>query len=377
MPKWSADALAPGQRTLGAWFTLRLRNEGDANSAMREPISPSPREEPSEPPHDIACQRDRDVPPSPAESSVYTIAGRREAYARYPPGTGCIYLIMNNANSKCYVGQTWNVVKRIQQHGSVGGGGAKLLSRSIKMRGSDAFSVTVLETASTQELLDAAETRHILRLGTLVPGGYNLTTGGEHPSLSDESRRKIGDAHRGVRPTEETRQRIRNALLGKKYAPGRTSHWLGKTPSQLTRDRLSRAHRARAASRVRPIYVFDARTHALVERFENSTAFAAAGGGNTTLTSWRIVHECQFKFRGIMCYMRRVPDPLQKRFERGRRVVVTRDDGVELRFASIVEARKTFGIGRGCLEQILAGKARTARARVHGVATRVTIRYDS
>lgn len=57
-------------------------------------------------------------------------------------------------------------------------------------------------------------------------------------------------------------------------------------------------------------------------------------------------------------------------------MIVTREDGKELPFASIIEARTSMGIGRGLLEQILAGKAKRTTFMVDGEPIKATVRYD-
>lgn len=62
--------------------------------------------------------------------------------------------------------------------------------------------------------------------------GYNLTEGGEHPTLSPEHRKKIGDAQRGRKLSDEQRRKISEVQRGRK-------------PSDETRRKLSDARKGK------------------------------------------------------------------------------------------------------------------------------------
>jgi group I intron endonuclease len=110
-----------------------------------------------------------------------------------------VYLIENTKNGKRYVGQTirsldwrWRNHVRAAERGVT-----HLICSAIRKYGPDAFVRSVLATANSQEELDALETKFILELGTLSPAGYNLTTGGEHPIVTDEVRAKQSAKSKG------------------------------------------------------------------------------------------------------------------------------------------------------------------------------------
>ena len=97
---------------------------------------------------------------------------------------GCIYMIRNLTNNKCYIGLSIHDAKktRIRQH--LSGKGSKLVKDAIKKHGIDAFFTDIVSDGIPVELLPELEKHTIQRFNAKVPNGYNLTSGGEgvrHP----------------------------------------------------------------------------------------------------------------------------------------------------------------------------------------------------
>ena len=92
---------------------------------------------------------------------------------------GCIYLIRNLINNKCYVGLSIHDAKktRIRQH--LSGKGSKLVKDAIKKHGIDAFHTEIISDGMPTELLAEIEIQTIQRFNAKTPNGYNLTSGGE------------------------------------------------------------------------------------------------------------------------------------------------------------------------------------------------------
>lgn len=107
--------------------------------------------------------------------------------------TGYIYLIKNNVNQKCYIGQTVRDIKtRWIQHKS----DAKhkrtnsyALYNAINKYGDESFSIKELLSFSASSLkqlivlLNEAEKECIAKYNTLIPNGYNVTPGGDNQSV--------------------------------------------------------------------------------------------------------------------------------------------------------------------------------------------------
>lgn len=90
-----------------------------------------------------------------------------------------------------------------------------MLYRAWRKHGAPAL--TVLAIVEDEDLFET-ERRAISVFGTLSPGGYNLTEGGEAGcSQHPEVRAKIGAASRN--PSDETRAKLSAAGRGKKMSP--------------------------------------------------------------------------------------------------------------------------------------------------------------
>ena len=129
-----------------------------------------------------------------------------------------IYVFRNLVTNKVYVGQTNNPTKRKNEHiGSAYKGKKSLLCHSIRKYGEDNFSFDVIEECE-DHLSNEREIFWISHYDSFE-NGYNLTTGGEHFSHSESTKAKIGSALRGKHLSDEHKEKLRKANLGKKPPP--------------------------------------------------------------------------------------------------------------------------------------------------------------
>lgn len=153
--------------------------------------------------------------------------------------TGYIYLITNKLNGKKYVGCTKHSVEhRWKQHCYVAMKGKKMsyIAKAIRKYGVDNFSVEQLaETNSYADMLEL-EIKCISEHNSKKPNGYNLTDGGDgfngwKPTFahlkamsdrlmghetSEETRRKIAEAHIGMSHSDETCAKI-SSIMSQKW----------------------------------------------------------------------------------------------------------------------------------------------------------------
>lgn len=102
-----------------------------------------------------------------------------------------IYRITNKVNGKSYVGLTiQDLTVRFKQHGYKNSCCIKLRN-AIQKYGKENFTVETIEKCSNLDELKKKESGWIAKLNTLHPKGYNLTTGGEHHTVNEESIKKI------------------------------------------------------------------------------------------------------------------------------------------------------------------------------------------
>tara|TARA_R110000822_G_scaffold76060_1_gene182903 strand:+ start:588 stop:1292 length:705 start_codon:yes stop_codon:yes gene_type:complete len=148
------------------------------------------------------------------------------------------YLIQNRLNGKGYIGiTTRSVGRRWYEHRFVPNSCGKLLSRAIQKYGEESFEIKVLASAIADvDSLKELEKQLIIQHNTIVPSGYNLTMGGDGVfgyKQSDEQKKRNGDLKRGIKHSEETRQKMRDAHLGEK------NHFFGKTHSEDSKAKIS------------------------------------------------------------------------------------------------------------------------------------------
>jgi hypothetical protein len=117
-----------------------------------------------------------------------------------------IYKITNLKNNKVYVGQAVSHIlnhKRYRPYGMVGRFNCHVseafsektkqchyLNSSIRKHGRENFTVELLCNCLMEDA-DRIETEEILKHNSLFPTGYNLKTGGQHFTPTEESRRRV------------------------------------------------------------------------------------------------------------------------------------------------------------------------------------------
>lgn len=146
--------------------------------------------------------------------------------------TYAAYVITNLVSGKRYIGITRRALhRRWSDHKVSARKGVKTaLASAIRKYGEEAFSIQHIASASSVDNLQALEIVLIRQEGTLAPGGYNLTTGGEGVrGLPAYVRQRIGDANRGRRHTPEAK-----ALIGMASK--------GHQVSEQTKDRIRSKH---------------------------------------------------------------------------------------------------------------------------------------
>ena len=186
---------------------------------------------------------------------------------------GYVYKITNTVNQKSYIGISIHEPEtgRIKIH--LTGHGNRVLSNAVKKYGQDAFTYEILEDNVFPELLPDLEIAYIAKFGTVAPTGYNLTLGGDGIQglkHTEESREKMSRAHLGKTISKETREKMSRAQQGRTHSKEtreKLSHALrghsvsketrekigaagrGRTHSEETREKMSRARRGRTHSK--------------------------------------------------------------------------------------------------------------------------------
>ena len=159
---------------------------------------------------------------------------------------GYVYKITNTVNGKAYIGISVNepTQGRIKEH--LSGRGNRIIARAVKKYGKEVFTYEILEENVFDEFLPDLEVAYIANFNTVVPNGYNLTSGGEvAKTLSDETRCKISDTLTGEKNpnfgkpmSDEQRKQISESMTGQKRKPH----------SAKTRRKMSESNKGKTVS---------------------------------------------------------------------------------------------------------------------------------
>lgn len=152
-----------------------------------------------------------------------------------------IYIIKNKLNGNSYIGKSNNIKRRFTEHRSINHETNKSLKLAYKKYGLDNFSFEILEECKLEELND----KERYYIDKLKPK-YNRTDGGDGApghSLSEQTKALLREKgkevwenlsleqknnviannltgpKKGHEVSKETREKLRNANLGKKQTP--------------------------------------------------------------------------------------------------------------------------------------------------------------
>lgn len=190
-----------------------------------------------------------------------------------------IYRLRCRKTMKSYVGFTTTTIDRrwlnhlmAMRRAMLTGKSITYLWKAINLYGIDCWDKDMLFTglAGSKDDIVQEEIKFISSEGTLAPGGYNLTAGGEGRVgcvCSAATKEKLRKIHLGMKPSAATRQKMSAAQRGRVFSPehrvklsasemGSKNHRFGKHMSSKLKYRLSQ----RNSGKGNPFY---GRTHSL------------------------------------------------------------------------------------------------------------------
>lgn len=164
---------------------------------------------------------------------------------RTPNALCGVYKITNLVNGKVYIGQSINIKARWNDHiKSLNRNNSHsiLLQRAWNKYRQENFSFEILELCSEDEL-DNIEIKYI-EFYDAINNGYNIETGGNKKKyLSEETKKKIGDANRGRHHSEEARHKMSKSRMGE------NNGMYGKRHSEESKKKMSDAAKNRPGHR--------------------------------------------------------------------------------------------------------------------------------
>lgn len=118
-------------------------------------------------------------------------------------------------SGKSYIGLTNDYKRRCKEHQNIESSYCRVFKKAIMLYGWDEFTHTILCDGLTKEEAQKYESEMIIKYNSLVPNGYNLTTGGETVVHNDETRKIISEKLKagGHRPPPKTEEQLANAKI--------------------------------------------------------------------------------------------------------------------------------------------------------------------
>lgn len=126
-----------------------------------------------------------------------------------------VYCHINKINGKKYIGITSNPPVIRWGSNGINYRSCTCFYNAIKKYGWNNFEHLILHESLTEDQAQQLERFYILIYQTMAPNGYNLTSGGEiKKEISEETRQRLIDSHRGIKYSEETRKHMSESRKG-------------------------------------------------------------------------------------------------------------------------------------------------------------------
>lgn len=142
-------------------------------------------------------------------------------------------------SGKKYIGQTNNYEKRCREH-QYKSNGCVAFAKAINRYGWDNFNHEILATGLTSQASNHFEEFYIKHFNSFGKSGYNLLSGGNAPTFSEESKQRMSESSKGENHpmfgknhTPETIEKISSAQRGENH------HNFGGTLSPEHRAKIS------------------------------------------------------------------------------------------------------------------------------------------
>jgi group I intron endonuclease len=160
-----------------------------------------------------------------------------------------IYKITDNRNGKSYIGQCAKPISETKKYY----GSGKIITNIIKKYGSSILSKEILCECNTKDELNDMEKYYIKKYNTIIPNGYNISTGGNGGDLGSEVNDKIAltvskrwkeglydhidfsKINKGKVMSDEVKKKISESQLGE------NGYWFGKNLSDEHKKSIGNA----------------------------------------------------------------------------------------------------------------------------------------
>lgn len=157
------------------------------------------------------------------------------------------------ASGRSYIGITERALRtRLKGHEAASAAGSKLAVHNAWRKYGKPFVVELASVAGEEELL-TLEVMAIAFFGTLLPGGYNTTPGGDfNPSKLSEVKEKQGAVFRGKKMHPNSAKALQAANVGRQFSPEHRAKLSaaarGRPKSEEHKKRIGLAHLGKKAN---------------------------------------------------------------------------------------------------------------------------------
>ena len=179
---------------------------------------------------------------------------------------GVIYKITNTINSKEYYGQTTQHVKRWSRHRSNARDGTDgPLYNAIRLYGIHKFKFEIVCSCDSLDEINKMEEKMISDHNTCSPNGYNIKKGGDKHEHSEETREKIRKTLTGRKLgplTVERKEKISQSLIGHKVSD-ETKNKLREASLNMSNETKEKMRQAKLGKKQSPEQVEQTRKRML------------------------------------------------------------------------------------------------------------------
>lgn len=194
-----------------------------------------------------------------------------------------VYKITNKINGKAYIGQTIQKLKRRWDFHVCKRSGCLALKAAFEKYGIENFTIEIVYEASSLEELCQKEQQFIQEFNTLAPNGYNLTTGGERPVYSDESRKKMSESSKGRLVWNKGLTKD-DPRVAKYVRSGKDHHYTGKSSAVKGRKHTQKANdKWKESNLKRFVKIKCVQTGQVFESINEAARVLGVRNGNITL----------------------------------------------------------------------------------------------
>jgi len=219
-----------------------------------------------------------------------------------------IYKITNTKTMVAYIGQSLNVGQRISKHKYALNKGVhtnQYLQASFQKHGKECFKFEIIYVVENQtdkkeivKILNKKEKQLINEYNTFAEG-YNLTTGGDNYIVSDLTRKRLSESHKGKIPSELCRIKT-------------SERFKGIAKSTETREKMSKAKKG--ISKTLPVWnkgKFGYKTKPATEERKVRIGLAQTGSKNHNYgksISEAVKQKCRDSYHGEQCHLAKLTD---------------------------------------------------------------------